>query len=122
MPKDFGSWHVASIDFHKQITQNINHLIWKESALVIALYSSTAPIQSYENFLLLHYRADSRLRLVNDRRRYFVTTSLIGWVQAYNQTCIIIVCFISMHRTQYTFISPRTKFIPKTYGIFDNEE
>ena len=29
------------------------------------------------------------LRLVNERRRYFVTTSLIGWPQAPNQPCII---------------------------------
>ena len=28
------------------------------------------------------------LRLVNERRCYFVTTSLIGWAQAYNQPCI----------------------------------
>ena len=25
------------------------------------------------------------LRPANERRRYFVTTSLIGWAQAYNQ-------------------------------------
>ena len=27
------------------------------------------------------------LRSANERRRYFVTTSLIDWVQAYNQLC-----------------------------------
>ena len=30
------------------------------------------------------------LRLANERRRYFVTTSLIGWLQAYNQSCAYI--------------------------------
>ena len=28
------------------------------------------------------------LRLANERRRYFVTTYLIGWMQAYNQACL----------------------------------
>ena len=28
------------------------------------------------------------LRLANERRRYFVTTSLIGWAQTWNQPCI----------------------------------
>ena len=28
------------------------------------------------------------LHPTNDRRRYFVTASLIGWVQAWNQPCI----------------------------------
>ena len=28
-----------------------------------------------------------RLRPANERRRYFVTTSLIGWAQTYNQPC-----------------------------------
>ena len=27
------------------------------------------------------------LHPANERRRYFVTTSLIGWAQAYNQPC-----------------------------------
>ena len=27
------------------------------------------------------------LRPADERRRYFVTTSLIGWVQSYNQPC-----------------------------------
>ena len=29
------------------------------------------------------------LRPANERRRYFITTSLIGWAQAENQPCII---------------------------------
>ena len=32
--------------------------------------------------IYLHHRADSSLRPTNDRRRYFVTTSLISWVKA----------------------------------------
>ena len=31
--------------------------------------------------LSIRVRADSRLRPANERRRYFVTTSLIGWEQ-----------------------------------------
>ena len=38
------------------------------------------------------YSCDSRLILglcpANERRRYFVTTSLIGWTQAYNRPCV----------------------------------
>ena len=32
------------------------------------------------------------LPLANERRRYFVTTSLIGWAQAKNQSCISEYC------------------------------
>ena len=32
------------------------------------------------------------LRPANERRRYFVTTSLIGWVQAQNHPCIPFLC------------------------------
>ena len=32
--------------------------------------------------LLAYTRADSRLAPANERRRYFVTTSFIGWAQA----------------------------------------
>ena len=39
------------------------------------------------------YRADSRLRPANDRRHYFVTTSLICWAQAQNQPwCYYVRC------------------------------
>ena len=38
---------------------------------------------------------------VNERRRYFVTTSLIGWVQAYNQPCIT---YKVIYLVQYNFI------------------
>ena len=31
------------------------------------------------------------LRSANERRRYFVTTALIGWAQAYNQPCCTIL-------------------------------
>ena len=34
-------------------------------------------------------RADSILCPANERRRYFVMTSLIGWVQTWNQPCTI---------------------------------
>ena len=32
----------------------------------------------------------------NERRRYFVTTSLIGWVQAYNQPYNTSICATNM--------------------------
>ena len=36
------------------------------------------------------------LHPVSERRRYFVTTSLVGWAQIYNQPCI--TCHVFIHR------------------------
>ena len=38
--------------------------------------------------LNIDIRADSRLRLANERQRYFVMTPLIGWAHVQNYPCI----------------------------------
>ena len=42
------------------------------------------------------------LRPANERRRYFVTTSLIGWVHAWNQPCI---SYWSINKTRQVWAS-----------------
>ena len=43
----------------------------------------------------IHYAELTRgLRPANERRRYFVTTSLIGWAQTKNQPCYAHVCWL----------------------------
>ena len=62
------------------------------------------------------------LHAANGRRRYFVTTSLIGWAQTYNQPCDI-VCIAAMTArrlhinhdptkvTQYLLPHPRASYV-----------
>ena len=42
----------------------------------------------------------------NERRRYFVTTSLIGWAQAWNQPFIISYLQLYMKRASIEYIHP----------------
>ena len=49
-------------------------------------------IKSFQSYLaqtFYIFRDDSRFVPANERRRYFVTTSRIGWAQAQNQPCIL---------------------------------
>ena len=53
------------------------------------------------------------LRTANERRRYFVTTPLIGWAQALNQPCyyyclVSVLCIMPRHATlpAYIYQSP----------------
>ena len=59
----------------------------------------------------------------NERRRYFVTTSLIGWAQAYNQPCDLLCatyrCWaISRNSADWIFFSQNCLIAIKFTNIF----
>ena len=82
---------------------NISMYISQCNSLFIYTYHVFLLIQLYRLFRSVH-KCDVItsllisglilvLRPANERRRYFVTTSLIGWVQAWNQPCDMFVLY-----------------------------
>ena len=70
-PIQFILWHIGGL-----VQERRNSIA---NALELRLYCTSQSI--YKAGLI------PGLRLANERRRYFVTTSLIGWAQAWNRWC-----------------------------------
>ena len=70
-------------------------LLGAKICMVIFSYASSSPLRTYRACYLGSQYGDNYprsglilgLRPANERRRYFVTTSIIGWAQAWNQPC-----------------------------------
>ena len=103
-------------EFSAQISSNAQNVtIWwrhhvhhTSLCIVVNLHSDNTGFKKYSRFYLhlswtstsgyncMYYTGQTLgLRPANERRRYFVTTSLIGWVQALNQPSAIQYNFLT---------------------------
>ena len=71
------------------------HLVDSRMSPTNRLHISTTGIYTWHSrYLVIFSGLTLGLRPANERRRYFVTTSLVGWVQAWNQPCVLYVMII----------------------------
>ena len=70
------------------------HAFWGTAANVMICNKITKKINGHKLFILCYTGLIQGLRPANERRRYKVTPSLIGWMQTWNQPCYMCECIL----------------------------
>ena len=87
---EFQTYHRTNIYVIKSIHSNVTPIMYRaDSTLAPSQWETSLQSNAVSHWLGANPQsADSRLAPSNERRRYKITPSLIGWVQILNQPCI----------------------------------